>query len=147
MRLILSTTIISFVLIALLACNTHSIQSDRMLRFDADTVYVLEDSTANLVTIKSKPDEDEVEPKVIYTQRPEYPEEARRQGIEADVMTKVIVNKLGEVRRAFVVSSTDQQFNRSAMAAAMQWRFEPALKKGQPINVWVSIPFRFRLQN
>jgi outer membrane biosynthesis protein TonB len=36
-------------------------------------------------------------------------------------------------------------FNEVAVAAAMQWVFTPAVMNNGPVAVWVSIPFKFKL--
>jgi TonB family protein len=33
----------------------------------------------------------------------------------------------------------------AAMACLRQWRFKPALAKGQPVVVWVGVPVKFSL--
>jgi protein TonB len=88
----------------------------------------------------------EKEPVAIKKIQPVYPEIARRAGVEGTVWMKVWVDKEGKVRKAEVLKSDADIFNQPAVEAAMQWVFTPALMKSGPVSVWVSIPFRFRLQ-
>ena len=88
----------------------------------------------------------EKEPVAIKKVNPAYPEIARRAGVEGTVWMKVWVDKEGKVRRAEVLKSDADIFNQPAVDAAIQWVFTPALMKSGPVSVWVSIPFRFKLQ-
>lgn len=87
----------------------------------------------------------EREPVVVKRVRPEYPPLALRAELEGNVHVKVWVDKEGRVRRAVVLKSDGEIFNEAALAAAGKWRFTPAIMNDAPIDVWVSIPFRFRL--
>jgi protein TonB len=78
---------------------------------------------------------------------PEYPEIARRTGVEGSVWVKVLVTKEGKVKKAVVLKSDIELLNESAIQAAMQWVFTPAVMNNGPVSVWVAIPFRFRLHN
>jgi TonB family protein len=88
----------------------------------------------------------EVEPKVLHQAKPVYPPLEVVFGKQADVFVKAWINKKGHVVQAVVFKSTDDQFNKAAAQAAMQFEFSPALLKGKPVSVWVSIPFRFRIK-
>ena len=87
-------------------------------------------------------------PQPIHTQAPNYPEELRRAGVEGTVWVRLWVNKSGMVKRATVIYSEDNKFNRSALNTALLWRFTPAVdKSGKNRDVWVSIPFKYRIRN
>jgi TonB family protein len=59
---------------------------------------------------------------------------------------KCWVSKDGIVRRSVILKSDNRIFNQSALEASLLWRFEPAkMSDGTAADVWVSIPFRFRL--
>jgi protein TonB len=88
----------------------------------------------------------EKEPVAIKKVNPVYPEIARRAGVEGTVWLKVWVDKEGKVRKAELIKSDADIFNQPAIDAAQQWVFTPALMKSGPVSVWVSIPFRFKLQ-
>jgi len=88
----------------------------------------------------------EKEPVAIKKIQPLYPEIARRAGVEGTVWLKVWVDKEGKVHKAEIMKSDADIFNQPAIDAAVQWVFTPALMKNGPVAVWVSIPFRFRLQ-
>lgn len=76
---------------------------------------------------------------------PVYPEIATRAGVEGTVWVKIWVDKEGKARKAVVMKSDAELFNKSATDAAMQWVFTPAMQYNGPVSVWVAIPFRFKL--
>ncbi|MDD8018594.1 MAG: TonB family protein [Bacteroidota bacterium] len=76
---------------------------------------------------------------------PSYPEEARKQKIEGMVWVKIWVDKKGSAHKAVVLKSDAEIFNQPSIDAAMKWKFSPAILKGEPVDVWVSIPFKFKL--
>lgn len=76
---------------------------------------------------------------------PEYPEIARRAGVEGTVWIKALVDKEGKVKKAMVQKSDAEIFNEPAINAAMQYVFTPAIMNSGPVAVWASIPFRFKL--
>jgi TonB family protein len=89
----------------------------------------------------------EIEPKPILKVEPEYPYSLESSDVTGDVFLKVLVTKTGNVRKVVILSSTNVLFNRSALKAAAMWKFRPATLNGMPVNVWVTIPFRFRLHH
>ena len=85
-------------------------------------------------------------PGVVRQVPPKYPDLATRAGLEGTVWVKIWVDKVGRPRKAVVQKSDALIFNEPATEAAMQWVFTPAMMKNGPVSVWVSIPFRFKLQ-
>ncbi len=84
-------------------------------------------------------------PVPIYNPVPKYPEIARRSGIEGTVYIKMWVTKEGKVKQAEIVKSTSNIFDQNAIDAAMLWKFTPAIMNNGPVSVWVTVPFKFRL--
>ncbi len=76
---------------------------------------------------------------------PEYPEIARKAGIEGTVFTKLLVNQQGRVD-SVVVLKGPEVFVDAAVKAATQLEFSPALQNDKPVRVWVSQAFVFRLK-
>jgi protein TonB len=77
---------------------------------------------------------------------PKYPEAAKRDKIMGTVWTKLWVDKTGRVVQVAVTKSDNELFNQAAIDAAEQWTFKPAMVKGEPVDVWVSLPFKFALK-
>jgi protein TonB len=89
----------------------------------------------------------DVEPKLIKAGAPVYPKEAAKAGQEGMVWVKVWVNTSGEPKEVEVLKSENPVFNQAALDAAKGYRFKPAEIKGEPVSVWVTIPFKFKLQD
>jgi len=85
-------------------------------------------------------------PTPTKTVNPEYPEEAKKAGIEGIVQLKVLVDKEGNVKKAIVTKTNGSVvLEQAALNAAKQWTFKPATIKKQPVEIWVSLPFKFKL--
>ena len=76
---------------------------------------------------------------------PDYPEIARRAGVEGTVWVSVCVDKEGKVKRARISKSDAEIFNQPSIEAAMKWVFTPAIMNNSPVEVRVSVPFKFTL--
>ena len=76
---------------------------------------------------------------------PEYPDIARRAGIEGTVWVKILVDKEGKAKKALVMKSDAEIFNEPAIKAALQMVFTPAMMNNGPVAVWAAMPFRFKL--
>ena len=78
---------------------------------------------------------------------PDYPEIPLRAGIEGTVWLRIWVTKEGKTKKAEVIKTDSELFNQAAIDAAMKWVFTPAVMNNGPVAVWVTIPFKFKLQN
>jgi TonB family protein len=87
------------------------------------------------------------EPIPISNPSPTYPEIARKSGVEGTVWIKMWITKQGNVKRSEIVKSSSSLFDEVALDASRQWIFTPAIMNNGPVAVWVTVPFRFRLQN
>jgi TonB family protein len=84
-------------------------------------------------------------PQLVYRVEPEYPEEARKAGIEGTVVLYAVVNPDGMIRNVRVIRSLDPVLDENAMKAVRQWKFKPGMKDGKPVPVAASIEVTFRL--
>ncbi|MBN2379760.1 energy transducer TonB [candidate division WOR-3 bacterium] len=85
-------------------------------------------------------------PELITEVKPEYPEEARREGYEGIVFVEALVSTDGTIAEAKLVQSSGyESLDKAALDAAVKWTFTPAEHRGKPVKVWVSIPFNFLL--
>lgn len=88
----------------------------------------------------------EVKPKPVFNPTPKYPELAKQAGIEGTTVIKMLVDIDGSVREVKILkSSGNQMLDQSALAAARKSRFTPARQRDKFVRVWVSRPFKFRL--
>ena len=83
-------------------------------------------------------------PRPVSTQQPEYPRASMRRGERGDVLLRVEVGADGRVDGVDVVSSSrHRRLDRAAVSAVRRWRFEPAMRDGQPVAGELRIPFSF----
>jgi len=78
-------------------------------------------------------------------QKVNYPEMARRAGIEGRVTIQFIVNEQGRVENARVVRGIGGGCDEEALRVVSQARFVPGLQRGRPVRVQFSLPIVFRL--
>lgn len=79
--------------------------------------------------------------------RIDYPEEARREGIEGRVVLEFVIDPEGFTRDIHVMKSLHPLCDSSAVAALQQTRFVPGRRDGEKVPVRMRLPIRFRLLN
>jgi TonB family protein len=91
----------------------------------------------------------DVPPQLLNRVVPRYPESAKAKGIEGKIYVKAFVDTDGTVMSAEVIKRDGNvpELGQSAVEAAKEMKFAPAKKEGKPVKVWVTIPFKFALQN
>jgi TonB family protein len=75
---------------------------------------------------------------------PVYPEEAKKAGIQGSVVLNVIISKEGVPENIKVVSGP-RQLQKSAIDAVREWRYQPYLLNGDPVEVETSITVTYSL--
>ncbi len=85
------------------------------------------------------------QPVPIRKVTPQYPEDASKANITGKVFVTVLVNKQGKVESIGKVTGPSI-FAEAAKTAAKGWYFTPAMQDGNPVRVWVSLPFTFALK-
>jgi protein TonB len=76
---------------------------------------------------------------------PNYPSEARADGVEAEVKLELVVSATGSVENVRVVRRAGHGLDDAAVVAARQFRFSPAVKRGHAVRVRMSWSVEFRL--
>lgn len=84
-------------------------------------------------------------PRLIYDPPPDYPEQARKDRVEGEVLVELVVTAEGSVREPKIAKSLRPDMDASALGAVRQWKFDPATKDGVPVAVRVNVDVRFRL--
>jgi periplasmic protein TonB len=84
-------------------------------------------------------------PQALSTPDPEYTEEARNAKTQGTCILWLIVDDQGRPRDIRVVRGLGFGLDTKAIEAVKQWRFQPALKDGRPVNVQISVEVGFRL--
>lgn len=82
-------------------------------------------------------------PVPVRTVAPEYPPLMKTQNVSGVVMVKCTIDEQGNVTETVVAKTTNQAFDQSATDAVKKWKFKPARQDGNPIQVTVTIPIKF----
>jgi protein TonB len=84
------------------------------------------------------------EAKIVARPNPAYPPLARQARIQGNVVLHAIIDKDGTVTQLEVVSG-HPLLVQSALAAVRQWRYQPTLLNGEPVEVDTTITVNFVL--
>jgi TonB family protein len=82
-------------------------------------------------------------PQVVEHVDAVYPPSRQAEGVEANVLLFVTVEKDGTVSEASVASSGGDEFDEAALAAIKGWKFAPATKGGAAARARIKVPFHF----
>lgn len=84
-------------------------------------------------------------PKPVYSPDPEYSEEARKAKYQGVCVLWLVVGPDGKPRDIKVSRSLGLGLDEKAIEAVKTWKFEPAMKDGQPVAVQINVQVDFHL--
>jgi protein TonB len=84
-------------------------------------------------------------PQPVSTPDPEYTEQAREAKTQGTCILWMIVDDQGRPRDIRVVRGLGFGLDAKAIEAVKQWKFQPAMKDGRPVNVQISVEVGFKL--
>ncbi|MGB6200660.1 MAG: TonB family protein [Candidatus Acidiferrales bacterium] len=84
--------------------------------------------------------------KPISLPNPVYPALARQEGVQGDVLLHVIIGTDGAAKNISVLSG-DPLLIQAAMDAVKQWRYQPTLLGGNPVELDTTITVTFNLED
>lgn len=76
----------------------------------------------------------------------DYTEDARRKGIEGEVVLEIVITRTGSVGDVKVLRRLDSGLDQRAIQAVRQWQFAPATRQGAPVDVIVEVGVAFKLR-
>jgi len=77
----------------------------------------------------------------------DYPQTARKEGVEGSVKAVVLIDSSGNVQKVEIIDSSDPRFAAVVQEKLKTAKFKPALdSQGRPINVRMVLPIIFKLQ-
>jgi len=85
------------------------------------------------------------EPRRVKYVRPIYPEGARLARTEGTVILEIVVDKQGNVTNTKVLLPLANGLTEAAITAVKQWRYDPAMLNGEPVDVYVVVTVAFSL--
>jgi protein TonB len=85
-------------------------------------------------------------PVPVHKVDPGYPADLMREEIEGTVVLYAVIHADGSVGQIRLLNGVDRRLDASAATAMAKWRFQPALRNGQAIELEavVKVPFRAR---
>jgi protein TonB len=120
-------------------------------KVEDDAMPLASDVSAELAaTAEGNPDMPPTE-RLAYrhSNPPHYPPEARETGDSGWVWVRVLVSEDG-VPLDFVLdgrTTASSLLVDAAIAAIREWRFNPAMKGGEPVRAWIEVPIGFFAQS
>ncbi len=117
--------------VSLAADNKTTVKSEKDV-IPPDTVFVKCDS----------------QPEMIKEVAPVYPEQAKKNKIEAALWVKAYVDATGAVKKAMVTKCDKPGlgFEDSALKAAYLNKYKPAKQGSKPVGVWITYPVHYKLK-
>jgi TonB family protein len=85
--------------------------------------------------------------KLLDGPRPTYPPHAEQTGVQGRVLLQAVIRTDGTIGGLSVLSSRDTELTASAMEAVRQWRYQPTLLNGQPVEVITTISVSYSLDH
>ena len=83
----------------------------------------------------------------LHNPPPDYPRMSKRLGEQGKVVLKVLIGTDGTPQKVELVTSSGfERLDKSAMDAAMRWRYVPGKRGGVPEAMWYQVPIQFTLE-
>jgi TonB family protein len=86
--------------------------------------------------------------KLVQQVRPEYPAELQLLGVQGTVVIRAVISIDGDVLSPQVISAgVDRRLAQLALDAVKQWRYQPSLLNGQPVETVTTVTIDFTLDS
>jgi protein TonB len=85
-------------------------------------------------------------PRLLREVKAGYTESARRANLEGEVVLEIVVRRDGSVGDVKLLRGLPEGLNERAIAAVRQWRFTPATRHSQAVDVIVEVAVEFKLR-
>lgn len=120
------------------SCVAHSQQSSQSAQLAAGTQGSQAPNAQGPLRVTG----DVMQAKLTHRVPPVYPQIARLAHVAGTVVVRATVSKDGAIQKLAFLSGP-ALLRQVAMAAVKQWKFEPTLLNGQPVEVETEIPVNF----
>jgi TonB family protein len=81
--------------------------------------------------------------RIVETPVAEYTDEARQAKTHGDIRLRLVLANDGTVKNVFPIKSLGHGLTESAMKAARQIKFEPAIRNGEPASEFMTFVYEF----
>jgi protein TonB len=85
-------------------------------------------------------------PRLLREVKARYTDEARRRGTTGNVILEIVINRDGAVSDVTVRRGLGAGLDERAIEAVRQWKFAPARRLGEPVDVMVEVAVEFMLR-
>jgi TonB family protein len=85
-------------------------------------------------------------PRLLREIKALYTDEARRQGVTGAVVLEIVIRRDGSVGDVQVLRGLGSGLDERAVTAVRNWRFAPARRLGEPVDVVVEVEVEFSLR-
>ena len=83
----------------------------------------------------------------LHNPPPDYPRMSKRLGEQGRVVVKVLIGEDGRPQKVELFTSSGfERLDKSAMEAAMRWRYVPGKRGGVAEAMWYQVPIQFTLE-
>jgi len=83
----------------------------------------------------------------LHNPPPDYPRMSKRLGEQGRVVVKVLIGEDGQPQKVELLTSSGfDRLDKSAMEAAMRWRYVPGKRGGVAEAMWYQVPIQFTLE-
>jgi TonB family protein len=124
----------------------RTIEEDTGLTAGPSSLTTASEATAAPVSHTTSSGSSVTEVRLVQSVAAEYPEDARRDGIEGAVDLRFAVSAGGEVRDVTITHAEPSSiFNRAAIAAVHRWIYQPKTVNGIPVEAHVQVRLTFKL--
>ena len=85
-------------------------------------------------------------PQPVEQPPPTYPSRLRDKGVEGYVVLSLLLDENGRiVQKKVIESKPPGEFDQAALEGVSNWRFQPAIYKGESVSVWTRQKIKFEL--
>ena len=85
--------------------------------------------------------------RIVEQIKPVYTPDLQQEGVEGTVKIEAVISRDGVLSGLNVKSSPDPRLTQIALDSLHQWRYQPVLLNGQPVEVLTTIDLNFQLSN
>jgi len=82
---------------------------------------------------------------ILFKPKPDYTDEARKMKLEGEVLVRALFTAGGQVRVLDIVRGLGHGLDETAVRAAQQIKFKPALREGHPVDSTATVHIVFQL--
>jgi TonB family protein len=83
---------------------------------------------------------------ILNKVQPVYPPDAKKAKVSGAVTLSAVIGKDGTVENLIVIKSVRTDVDHSALDAVRQWRYQPYLLNGEPVEVKTTIHVVYSLK-